>query len=181
MSASSVIAWMVSVFSSSSLSAHFTVVIGPRAKSHGAIDRLPRASHIGSLVRADQYLSITLPQYRAEPRMGPNILRPRIQAPMPAKPSAAISSSTTAKLTRSFDTTFPSSFLTALTAVPAGASPTTPAPAPGSKRSHRPLRPVEATVLWRTAVDPRGPLPDRIARAHRVPWESAGPSGQMEA
>src|SRR5437870_12819330 len=56
-----------------------------------------------------------------------------------------------------------------LMAAPAGASPTTPAPAPGSRRSPRPPRPADATTLWRTAVDSRGPWPDSIARAHRVP------------
>src|SRR5216117_4129768 len=43
------------------------------------------------------------------------------------------------------------------------------------------LRPGAATVLSRTAVAARDPLPDRIARGHRVPWESAGRSGPMEA
>src|SRR5213596_3019218 len=44
-----------------------------------------------------------------------------------------------------------------------------------------PPRPAAATALARTAVAARGPLPDRIARGHRRPAESAGPSELMEA
>src|SRR5206468_4485 len=68
-----------------------------------------------------------------------------------------------------------------LRAVPAGASPTTPGRGPESSCSRLPPRPAEATILWQTGVAARGPLPDRVARGHRVPWESGGPSGRMAA
>src|SRR5712691_6313469 len=63
----------------------------------------------------------------------------------------------------------------------AGGTSTIPVLGPGSRRSRPPPRPAAATVLSRTAVAARGPLPDRIARGHRRPAESAGPSELMEA
>src|SRR4051812_42963966 len=71
-----------------------------------------------------------------------------------------------------------------IAAPPADAPPTSPGPAPGSTRSRPPVRPAEATALWRTGAVGQGPWLDRTAPGRPAPAESAvrfGPTGAQAA